>query len=387
MSASLASPVASIIEHFSALSDPRAAHRIEHQLIDIVVITLCATICGADTWVDVANYGRAKEDWLRQWLALPSGIPSHDTFEVVFARLKPEPLQACFLSWVEAICELSAGQLIAIDGKTLRGAYERGGRRSLIHMVSAWASQNRLVLAQRKVAEKSNEITAIPELLKVLNLEGALVSIDAMGCQKEIAATIIQGQGDYVLALKGNQGDLYTDVVQVFDHAQRQNFQGIEHQCYERREQGHGRLESRTYWTMGQTDFLLGAEKWRELKSIGCVESRRSLPGQEETVERRYYLLSIESDVHRFAEAVRHHWRIENQLHWVLDVAFEEDKSRPCRGHSAENLAVMRHMAVNLLHQETTAQGGVKAKRLKAGWDDAYLHKVLMTGAKTIPEL
>lgn len=387
MSSSLASPVDSIVKHFSPLSDPRAAHRIEHQLIDIVVITLCATICGADTWVDVANYGRAKEDWLNQWLALPSGIPSHDTFEVVFARLKPDQLQACFLTWVEAICELSSGQLIAIDGKTLRGAYEHGGRRSMIHMVSAWASQNRLVLAQRKVAEKSNEITAIPELLKVLNLEGALVSLDAMGCQKEIAATIIEGQGDYVLALKGNQGDLYTDVVQVFDHAQQQKFQGIEHQCYQRCEQGHGRLERRTYWTMGQTDFLLGAAKWRELKSIGCVESRCSRPGQADTIERRYYLLSIESDVSRFAEAVRHHWSIENQLHWVLDVAFKEDTSRICRGHSGENLAVIRHMAVNLLHQETTARGGVKAKRLKAGWDDDYLHKVLLAGAQTTPEL
>ena len=213
------SPFASIIEHFSDLDDPRAAHRIEYSLEDIIIITLCAVLCGADNWVEVANYGRSKAQWLKQWIALPNGVPSHDTFEWVFARLKPQQLQQCFLNWTQAIYQLSAGELIAIDGKTLRGAIAPGEQCSLIHMVSAWASHNRLVLGQRTVDEKSNEITAIPELLKVLALEGALVSIDAMGCQTAIAETIIEGQGDYVLALKGNQGDLYNDVVQLFDHA------------------------------------------------------------------------------------------------------------------------------------------------------------------------
>ena len=257
----------------------------------------------------------------------------------------------------------------------------------MIHMISAWASQNRMVLAQRKVDEKSNEITAMPELLQALELEGALVSIDAMGCQRNIAATIIKQGGDYVLALKGNQGDLHTDVVQLFEHAQRTDFRGIEHDCYQKSEKGHGRIEQRTYWTMANTDYLLGAENWAGLQSIGCVESRRCFPGAVEQLERRYYLLSIESDAQRFAEAVRNHWSIENQLHWVLDVAFREDEMRACRGYCAENLAVMRHMAVNLLQQETTAKGGVKARRLQAGWNDNYLFKVLMAGNAAVPKL
>lgn len=379
------SPFASIIEHFSDLDDPRAAHRIEYQLEDIVIITLCAVLCGADNWVEVSNYGRSKAQWLKQWLALPNGIPSHDTFEWVFARLKPHQLQQCFLNWTQAIYQLSAGELIAIDGKTLRGAIAPGERRSLIHMVSAWASHNRLVLGQRTVEEKSNEITAIPELLKILELEGALVSIDAMGCQTAIAETIIEGQGDYVLALKGNQGDLYNDVVQLFEYACQTQFRGIEHDSYQTVEKGHGRIEHRTYWTMGQTDYLLGAERWAQLKSIGCVESCRRQPGQPGTLQRRYYLLSIESNAQRFADAVRSHWGIENQLHWILDVGFREDKLRACQGYSAQNLSAIRRIAANLLQQESTAKCGVKAKRLKAGWDDEYLLKLLSAAAKGIP--
>jgi len=219
-------------------------------------------------------------------------------------------------------------------------------------------------------------------LLKVLELEGALVSIDAMGCQTAIAKTIIEGQGDYVLALKGNQGDLYTDVEQLFDHACRTEFQGIEHDSYQTIEKGHSRIEHRTYWTMGQTDYLLGAELWAGLKSIGCVESRRRSPGESGTSQRRYYLLSLESDAQRFADAVRSHWGIENQLHWILDVGFREDELRACRGYSAENLAGIRHVAANLLQQESTAQCGAKAKRLKAGWNDDYLLKVLSAARK-----
>ena len=248
------SPITTIVEHFSEVEDPRAAHRITHQLIEIIAITLCAVICGAESWIEIAAYGRAKEEWLQQWLSLEGGIPSHDTFENVFARLKPEALQQSFFNWVNAICQCGEGRLIALDGKTLRAAYERDGQRSMIHMISAWASQNRMVLAQRKVDEKSNEITAMPELLQALELEGALVSIDAMGCQRNIAATIIKQGGDYVLALKGNQGDLHTDVVQLFEHAQRTDFRGIEHDCYQKSEKGHGRIEQRTYWTMTNTD-------------------------------------------------------------------------------------------------------------------------------------
>jgi predicted transposase YbfD/YdcC len=363
-------------EHFSAIDDPRAQHRIEHLLLDIVLITICAVICGADNWVEIENYGIAKQEWLNTFLELPNGIPSHDTLERTFARLRPQQVQQCFLNWVQAVFNISDGQLINIDGKTLRGSYERGGKQGMIHMVSAWAHQNRLVLGQRKVHEKSNEITAIPELLKVLDLAGAIVSIDAMGCQTAIAAQIVAQQGDYVLALKGNQGDLHQDVKQLFDHAQRQNFRDIVHDFYQTQEQGHGRQEVRRYWVMGQTEYLVGAENWAKLTTIGCVESQRQV-GDKITSEMRYYLLSLPLDAQRFAEAVRGHWGIENQLHWILDVGFREDNSRATQGYSAENLAVIRHLAVNLLTQEKTVKGGTRTKRLRAGWDDHYLTKVL----------
>lgn len=368
-------------EHFSAIDDPRAQHSIEHLLLDIVLVTICAVICGADNWVEIENYGIAKQEWLTTFLELPNGIPSHDTLERTFARLRPEQVQQCFLNWVQAVFNISDGQLINIDGKTLRGSYERGGKQGMIHMVSAWAHQNRLVLGQRKVHEKSNEITAIPELLRVLDLAGAVVSIDAMGCQTAIATQIVTQQGDYVLALKGNQGDLHQDVRQLFDHAQRQNFRDIAHDFYQTQEQGHGRQEVRRYWVMGQTEYLVGAENWAKLTTIGCVESQRQV-GDKITSEMRYYLLSLPLDAKRFADAVRGHWGIENQLHWILDVGFREDDSRATQGYSAENLAVIRHLAVNLLTQEKTAKGGTRAKRLKAGWDDHYLTKVLAQPSK-----
>jgi predicted transposase YbfD/YdcC len=363
-------------EHFSALDDPRAQHSIEHLLLDIVLVTICAVICGADTWVEIEHYGIAKREWLETFLELPHGIPSHDTFARVFARLRPEQLQQCFLNWVQAVFNITDGQLINLDGKTLRGSYDRGGKQGMIHMVSAWASQNRLVLGQRKVNEKSNEITAIPELLKVLDLNGSVVSIDALGCQTQIAAQIVAQQGDYVLALKGNQGDLHQDVQQLFEHAHSQNFRGIEHDFYETQEQGHGRQEIRRYWVMGNTEYLLGAENWAKLTTIGCVESQRQV-GNKITSEMRYYLLSLPLDATGFATAVRGHWGIENQLHWILDVGFREDQSRTTQGYSAENLAVIRHLAVNLLTQEKSAKGGTRAKRLKAGWNDHYLTKIL----------
>lgn len=370
------SAITSLKVHFGELPDPRAQHSIEHLLIDIVMITICAVICGAESWVEIENYGIAKQEWLGTFLELPNGIPSHDTLERVFARLRPEPVQQCFLHWVQAVFEISDGQLIAVDGKTLRGSYQQGGKQGMLHMVSAWAVQSRLVLGQRKVNQKSNEITAIPELLAILDLEGAIVSIDAMGCQTAIAQQIVEQQGDYVLALKGNQGHLHEDVVQLFDHARQQHFRGIEHDCYETQEQAHGRVETRRYWVMGQTEYLVGAENWAKLTTIGCVESQRQI-GNKITCERRYYLLSLPLDAARFAATVRGHWGIENQLHWILDVAFREDQSRSTQGYSGENLAVIRHLALNLLTQEKSAKGGIRAKRLKAGWDDHYLLKVL----------
>ena len=241
------SPAALIETHFGGLKDPRAAHSIEHQLIDILIITICATICGANDWDAIAQYGRTKQEWLKTWLELPNGIPSADTFNRVFARLKPAELQKCFMGWMQAVQKLTAGELINIDGKTLRGATEAGNSRSLIHMVSVWSASQRLVLGQIKVSEKSNEITAIPPLLKLLAIRGCLVSIDAMGCQTEIAKTIVEQGADYVLALKGNQGELHTDVAQLFTAARKQNFRNIEHQFHSTVSTGHGRIETRRY--------------------------------------------------------------------------------------------------------------------------------------------
>jgi predicted transposase YbfD/YdcC len=373
-------------EHFSGLDDPRAQHSIEHLLLDIVIVTICAVICGADTWVEIENYGLAKQEWLETFLDLPNGIPSHDTFERMFARLRPEQLQQCFLNWVQAVFNITDGQLISLDGKTLRGSYDRGGKQGMIHMVSAWASQNRLVLGQRKVNEKSNEITALPELLKVIDLNGAVVSIDAMGCQTKIAAQIVSQQGDYVLALKANQGLLHQDVQQLFEHAHNQNFRDIEHDFYQTQEHGHGRQEIRRYWVMGKTEYLIGAENWVKLTTIGCVESQRQV-GDTITSEKRYYLLSLPLDAINFATAVRGHWGIENQLHWVLDVGFREDQSRATQGYCAENLTVIRHLALNLLSQDKSAKGGTRAKRLKAGWDDQYLTKILSQVPTPSPKL
>jgi predicted transposase YbfD/YdcC len=371
------SPTALIETHFSQLREPRAKHLIQHLLLDIIVITLCATICGANDWKAVAEYGRTKEEWLKKFLALPNGIPSHDTFARLFARLNPEELQLCFRQWMQAVHQVTNGELLNVDGKTLRGAREAGNNRSFVHMVSLWSATNRLVLGQRKVHEKSNEITAIPELLKLLEIQGCLVSIDAMGCQTEIAKTIIEQGADYVLALKANQGNMYEDVTQLFDLARQQDLNDFGDQFYSTKEKGHGGIEIRRYAVMGDTEYLLGAEKWAGLRSIGMVELERRVNGQISSIEQRYYLLSFECDVRRFANAVRNHWSIENQLHWVLDVSFSEDARRGCQGYSAENLAVIRHIAVNLLSQEKRASVGIENKRLKAGWDNRYLETVL----------
>ena len=372
------SPAALIETHFGELKDPRAAHSIEHKLIDILIITICATICGANDWEAIAQYGRTKQEWLKTWLELPNGIPSPDTFNRVFARLKPEELQKCFIGWMQAVQTVTEGELLNIDGKTLRGAKEAGNARSLIHMVSVWSASQHLVLAQQKVSEKSNEITAIPALLKLLSVKGCLVSIDAMGCQTQIAKVIIEQGADYVLALEGNQGDLHTDVVQLFTAARKQNFKNIEHQFHSTVSKGHGRMETRRYWTMGSTEYLLGAQKWSGLKSIGMVESQREIDGKV-SIEQRYYILSIQSDVQRFSAAVRSHWSIENQLHWILDVGFAEDAAQSCSGSCAENLAVIRHVGINLLSRDTESKVGVKTRRLQAGWDDNYLKTVLIS--------
>jgi predicted transposase YbfD/YdcC len=366
-------PQTSIAAHFADLDDPRIDRSKDHLLIDILTIAILAVICGADGWVGIETYGNAKYDWLKTFLALPQGIPSHDTFGRVFARLDPEPLQQCFLRWVRSVSRLTAGEVIAIDGKTARRSYDRGQGKGAIHMVSAWASQNRLVLGQRKVDEKSNEITAIPELLKVLDLQGCIVTIDAMGTQKTIAQQIVKPGGDYVLALKGNQGNLFEAVQQQFETIPTSTY---EPDFYEATEVNHGRVETRRCWCLGAVEHLVDTEKWAHLTSIVKVESRRTVNGQT-SHEERYYISSLAPDAELLAASIRTHWSIENSLHWVLDIAFQEDDCRIRTGHAPENFALLRHLASSVLQQEQTAKLGIKNKRLRAGWDDDYLLKVL----------
>lgn len=369
-------PTSTIIEHFDTLEDPRIERTKLHPLLDIVTLTICAVICGAEGPSDIEQYGYEKHDWLKTFLTLPNGIPSHDTIGRVLAHIDPKQFQACFLRWIRAICQLTSGEVVPIDGKTLRHSYDTELGQSAIHMVSAWAASNRLVLGQLKVSQKSNEITAIPDLLDVLDIAGCIVTIDAMGCQKEIAARIIEKDADYVLALKGNQDHLYQDVQQLFDALLQQVSTPSTLDYYETADNAHGRVEVRRYWTTSALHTLRTKDQWRGLQTAGLVESERSLNG-ETTLERRYYILSLPNDARTFGSSVRAHWGIENVVHWVLDVAFREDMSRIRIDHGPENFALIRHIALNLLQRERSFKGSSKTKRLKAGWNNAYLAKVL----------
>jgi predicted transposase YbfD/YdcC len=297
-------PVMSIAEHFGRLTDPRMEERVEHRLLDIIVIAICGVICGADSGVEIEEFGKAKPDWLKGFLDLPNGIPSPDTFGRVFGCLSASQFQACFMSWIEGVFRATDGQGVAIDGKRLRGSYDRSSDKAAIHRVSAWACANWVVLGQVKTQEKSNEITAIPELLKLLELKGCIVSIDAMGCQKEIAERIIDQGGDYVARLKGNQGQLHEDVVQFFEYAQAKGFKDIPHSFHETLDADHGRIEIQRYWTVDRLDWLEDKAQWKGFNLIGMVESERDTGGKV-TLERRYYLSSLDNQATRFAQAVR----------------------------------------------------------------------------------
>jgi len=366
-----------IMEHFSDLPDPRRhVLKNRHVFLEIIVIAISAVICGADDWVAVSDFGRAKREWLSTFLELPHGIPSHDTFDRIFSMIDPHEFQTCFVSWMQSVAQICEGEIIAIDGKTLRRSHDSKSNKAAIHMVSAWANGNRLVLGQVKTEEKSNEITAIPELLKVLDIKGCIVTIDAMGCQKKIAEQIIEQGGDYVLGLKGNQGSLLDAVEATFANATAQDLDGPHFDSYHTEEDGHGRHEQRTYFTTSLLDRLPNPDEWEGLQTIGAVLSEVTAKGKT-TMECRYYIGSIENNAQLLARGARSHWGIENSCHWVLDVAFREDECRVRKGHGPENLALLRHIALNLIREEKTAKVGVKNKRLKAGWDNRYLAKVL----------
>jgi predicted transposase YbfD/YdcC len=365
-------------DHFAALTDPRCPHapHSRHLLMDILVIAVCAVISGAEGWEDLEEYGKANAEWLGDLLDLPHGIPGHDTFRRVLSRLAPEELTQCFIAWTNALSAASGGDIVSIDGKTLRHSFDQATATAAIHMVSAWASANRLVLGQLKVEEKSNEITAIPALLRLLDVTGAVVTIDAMGCQKEIAKTITEQGADYVLALKDNHPTLSEAVTLFLNNARATGFADIEHAYHETVDGDHGRIETRRYWITSEIEWLGAKASWSNLHSVGMVEARREV-GETVQVETRYFLTSLPAQGVRFAQAVRQHWGIENSLHWVLDVSFDEDACRIRKEKGAQTFAVLRHIALNLLRREPHHKRGIKARRKRAGWDRDYLVQVL----------
>jgi predicted transposase YbfD/YdcC len=376
----------SLAGHFSTLEDPRDARRRRHKLIDMVVIAIAAVICGANDWVAVAAFGRAKEGWFRQFLELPNGIPAHDTFGRVFALLAPQTFEQCFRAWVAAIRQVLPGEIVAIDGKTLRRSHDRAAGLAPLHLVSAWATANRVVLGQVATEAKSNEITAIPRLLELLLLQGCIVTIDAMGCQTKIAEQIIAQGGDYVLALKGNQGTLAAEVEEAFIDADARDYAGAASEVLETVERGHGRIETRRYRTLGDLSGVPRSAVWKGLNMLGMVESRCERDGKVST-ECRFYIGSIGTDAACFARAARGHWGIENDLHWSLDVAFREDDSRLRDPQARENFAVLRHIALTRLKNDSATKLGIKNKRLKAGWDERYLEELLFQPPSSAPAM
>jgi predicted transposase YbfD/YdcC len=358
------------LKYFSELRDPRVERNRDHLLEEILLIAIAAVLSGAESWNDIADYGKAKQEWLKTFLTLPSGIPSHDTFNRVFAALDPLEMERGFVAWVSSIARLTAGEVVAIDGKALCGSRE-SGKKTLVHMVSAWAEGNGLVLAQRKVEEKSNEITAIPKLLEALELAGTVVTIDAMGCQKTIAEKIVGKKADYILAVKENQGHLLEEI--------KDSFQNLAADAVaEEIDCGHGRVEQRRCSVIADLSLLEKAAEWPSLQGLVRIESERYHKSTGKTErEIRYYITSLDPDAARLNRAVRQHWGIENKLHWVLDVGFGEDLSRKRAGHSAQNFSLLNRIALNMLKQEKTSKRGIKGKRLNAAWDHPYLLKLL----------
>jgi predicted transposase YbfD/YdcC len=376
-------PLETLSEHFGKVTDPRVDRTKEHKLIDILAIAICAIICGAEGWVDVELFGKSKQPWLATFLELPNGIPSHDTFGRVFSMIDAKQFQLAFIEWVWAVNQLMGRQIVNLDGKCLRGSDDEKLGKRAIYIVSAWAAENGIVLGQRKVDAKSNEITAIPELLKLLAIAGCIVTIDAMGTQTSIAQAIVDAEADYVLSVKENQGHLFEDLSMLFGVDRELNFKYASSLDYHKTvNKGHGRIDVRECWTTSNPAYLKlirNVENWTALRTIVMIVCTRII-GNQETKETRYYISSLPSNAERILHAVRKHWSIENELHWVLDVALNEDHSRVRKDQAPENLAVLRHIALNLLKQEKTARGGIHAKQLQAAWDQDYLLKVLAGG-------
>ncbi|MEO0249099.1 MAG: ISAs1 family transposase [candidate division WOR-3 bacterium] len=368
----------SLIECLGEVSDPRIERCRRHKLVDILFISVCATISGADSFTEMEEFGRAKEAWLRQFLELPNGIPSHDTIGRVLGRLKPDELERSVVKWVQGVVQLSQGEIVPMDGKTVRRSHNRAKGQAAIEVVSAWARSERLTLGQVKVAEESNEITAVPELLRLLEVKGCLVTLDALNTQKEIVSQIREEGADYVVALRGNHPTLLQQVAEALEGAREGRTVGYQVSTPQTLDGEHGRIETRHYWQMEAPESLHEREQWRDLQSIGLVEATRDVGGQVST-EVRYYLSSLPVEAVRFGEAVRGRWGIENSCHWILDLVFREDDSRVRTGYAAENVALIRRIALNLLQQEKTLKRGIKTKRLKAALDDRYLLKILTT--------
>jgi predicted transposase YbfD/YdcC len=363
--------------YFADLPDPRIDRSKAHDLLDILILALCATLGGANGWADTERFGKAKLDFFRQFLELPNGIPSHDTFGRVFARLDPTALLACVQRWLTAFRAAVDRELVAIDGKTLCGSFDTAAGQSPLHLVSAWATEARLVLGQVAAEAHSNEITAIPLLLELLDLKGCIVTIDALGCQKEIVAALRAQQADYVLTVKGNQKSLYEDIVDFFVDGLDRDFAGIAHRCCKTADDNHGRHETRHYTVVAVPEEIRQRHAWPDLRSLGMVHSERQVGDGEVEVETRFFISSLAPQVKRFARAVRGHWGIENRLHWSLDVTFAEDQSRVRKDHGPANLGMLRRLALSILQQDTSSKDSLRGKRLSAGWDEERLLKIL----------
>lgn len=366
-------PGLSLITHFENLTDPRLDRTRHHQLTDILVISVCTLLCGGESFNDMEEFGQCKEDWFKTFLKLPNGIPSHDTFNRLFQALDPKSFMECFIAWTQSLRSAVDEEIVAMDGKALRRALRQGQGPPV--MISAWARENGLVLGQLQVSEKSNEITAVPELLRALELAGCIVTLDAMGCQRHIAKEIIEADADYVLALKGNQTKAHQEIKSYLDDAIDRGAKELEK--HETVEKDHGRIEQRTYWQSDQLEWFADRDKWEGLQSVAVVEHHRQVGDKSPTVERRYYLSSLSKDAKRLERAVRGHWSVENSCHWSLDVSMGEDQSRARTGHAAENLASLRRLALNLLKSEKTRKRGVKGKQKSASWDHSYLLQLL----------